>query len=76
MIRDREWDVRIALWSLLEAPHMTVEDRLMITDGLINEATQRMSFDPSAATFVEKNGLKEKREKEMTNYIKILNTKN
>jgi hypothetical protein len=72
MVRDREWDVRLVLWNLLEAPPMTVEDRLMVTDGLLNEASERKAYDPSAVAFVDKNDLKTKRSKEIKEYMEKL----
>jgi hypothetical protein len=75
MIRDREWDVRLVLWEVLKSPQMTVEDRLIVTDGLLNEGAARKSFDPAAATFIEKNDLKARREKEAKDYLSILGIK-
>ncbi len=75
MIRDREWDVRLTLWDLFETPHMNVEDRLILVDGLLNEAALRKSFDPSVDDFINKNGLKVKRDKEIKAYMETLKLK-
>lgn len=75
MIRDREWDVRLVLWNLLDAPHMNVEDRLIVTEGLLNEASLRKTFDPSAIVFIEKNQLKEKLDNAVKEYMEILKIK-
>ena len=48
MIRDREWDVRVALWNLLDAREMNIEDQIIIAEGLLREGKARAHFDPSA----------------------------
>lgn len=72
MIRDREWDVRLVLWELIEAANMTVEDRLIISDGLIAESLQRKSYHPESEEFVEKNNLQTTRKKAITEYLLLL----
>lgn len=55
MIRDREWDARLVLWSLLESPQMNVEDQIIVTEGILRESEGRKNFDPTAARFLTDN---------------------
>ena len=74
MVRDREWDVRQVLWTLRDGPHMTVEDRLIIADGLMNEAKMRALYDPAAADFIAKNNIAKGRDKAVREYTELLKT--
>lgn len=52
MIRDREWDVRLILWDLLESPQMNAEDQIIVAEGILRESQARKDFDPSALSFL------------------------
>jgi hypothetical protein len=56
-IRNREWDVRKTLWRTREHQSYSIEDRIIIAEGLMNEAKLRAAFDKSAPLYVEKENV-------------------
>ncbi len=71
MSHDREWDGRMMLWKLMETPHITLEDRIMLVDGFIREADAR-PYDPEAAAFVKNEDLNAKRDLMVREYLKLV----
>ncbi len=52
-VRDREWDVRLTLWKLRNESIFNVEDRIVISEGLIQEAIFRSQFDKSSLNIIK-----------------------
>jgi hypothetical protein len=75
IVRNHEWDVRLILWKYRNHKSFNIEDRIVIAEGLINEAKLRKSFDQEAEVFVIKNKVADFLNENIQAYIKN-NTKN
>ncbi len=58
-IRNREWDVRKVLWDTRTHQSYSIEDRIIIAEGLINEAKLRSNFDKNASFLIEKENVEQ-----------------
>lgn len=72
MIRDREWDVRLVLWELLDSPMMNVEDQIIVAEGILRESQARKKFDPSAFVFLNDHKVQLFLEKKIEEYKKTI----
>ena len=75
IVRNHEWDVRLILWKYRNHKSFNIEDRIVIAEGLLNEAKLRKSFDQEAEVFVIKNKVADFLNENIQAYIKN-NTKN
>jgi len=60
-VRDREWDVRLFLWSIKDQNNFNIEDKIVIAEGLIKEAIFRSQYDSSSLKYIK--------EKKVENYL-------
>ena len=70
MVRDREWDVRIALWKLIDSPQFNIEDKILMAEGILREGKLREEFDPGVRSFIEVNHVSDFLQKQIELYQK------
>lgn len=72
MKHDREWDVNLILWQLLNTPQLNMEDQIGIADSLIQEAHSRKAYDSTAQDFIVKNKVDDYLGKKIVEYQLLL----